>query len=197
MPKRQQRSKESKRARRTRSIVPRSVPVDSMVYQSSWFHPALTSDAKTGVIADWFSFSIQSSSEYSILASLFTEVKLISARVTFIPTESANGSVNHGAVQVGTDMIQNASTATVPGGFTDVQNLQNKLTLSTLNVRPTIYRVAVPSVMFANIAGDAPSTPTPYAGSPGVVKIYSTALTVSTVYFQVQQQAVWMLRGRQ
>lgn len=178
------------------SRIPLSIRTDQMYYSSTWNHSALSSDSKTGLLADWYSFSIQNSSEYSILASLFTECRLHSASVHFVPTQSANGSVLHGLLMIGTNMAENINNSSTPASFTDVQNLQKVQETTTLDIRPFTYNMRVPRLTYSVISIDSPATSTPWAGSPGVVKVLSTPLTASTNYFQVHQYAVWELRGR-
>lgn len=185
------------RIRRPKRQVPRSIATNEMILRTSWTQTSVTSGT-TGTMASWTSPSIIHSSEYSVVSSLFSEVRLRRATLIFTPTQSANGSVNHVALVVSCNMLLNENTGTDPASYTDVQNQTRPVRLSTLSVRPLNYRLTVPrDLEFANIAGDAPNPPTPWAGSPGIVRWYATGGTPSTVYFNLHIDAVYHLRGRQ
>lgn len=178
-----------------RSSVPRSL-ANSMIYKTSFVQSPLTSNG-SGVIANWNSPSISQSSEYSTIQSLFTQVRLIACEYTFIPAQT-NTSAIQGLLLLGTNMIQNQSTGVTPTNFSDVQNLTSVVKINTSRVTNFTYRMVVPKALeFASVTADAPSPPTPWAGCPGIIAYYSTALTASTVYFQIHIQAVYELRGRQ
>lgn len=181
-----------------RNIAPsRSPRLDEMVFRTSWTKASVTSGT-TGTMSSWTSPSIVNSSEYTVLQNLFTEIKLLKAHFIFTPTQSANGTVNHGLMVVSTNLLLNENTGTAPSGYIDVQNQSHPMRLSTLNVRPSTYKMAVPrNLEFANLVGDAPNPPTPWAGSPGIIRWYSDAGTASTVYFNLIVECVYHLRGRQ
>lgn len=152
----------------------------------------------TGTMASWTAGSIIHSSEYSVISSLFNEVRLRRLTAIIGPTQSANGTINHGTLIVGTNMIENESTGSTPGAYSDVQNLTKMQRISTLGVREVRYRVALPRRLeFASVASDAPNPPTPWAGSPGAFKWYGEGFTPSTVYFTLHFEAIYDLRGRQ
>lgn len=177
--------------------VPRAMRTNEMIYRTSWTATSLSSGT-TGTLSSWTDGSIIHSSEYSIVSSLFNEVRLKTATFIFTPTQSANGSVNHFALVVSTNMLLNANTGSDPGSYTDVQNQTRPVRLSSLSVAPLRYRFPVPrNLEFANIAADAPDPPTPWAGSPGIIRWYATGGTASTVYFNLHVDAVYHLRGRQ
>lgn len=149
-------------------------------------------------MASWTAPSIIQSSEYSVLSSLFTEIRLLRARFIFGPLQSANGTLAHGTLVVGTNMLENQNSGTIPTSYTDVQNQTHVVRISTLAVKEYNYRMTVPkNLEFANIAADAPATQTPWAGSPGVVKWYGSGVTVSTAFFTIHGEALWEVRGRQ
>jgi len=50
---------------------------------------------------------------------------------------------------------------------------------------------------FANFASDAPATPTPWAGSPGVIAVWGNGFTAATAFFEAFCEGSWILRGRQ
>jgi hypothetical protein len=175
----------------------RSPSLNSMIVRSTWTFPSLITST-TGTISFTMSPSIANSSEYSTYQTLFTEVKLVSFTVILTATELTNTSTSHGRLVISTNMLQNESTAVNPTSFGDVQNQTKPVRVSTYMVRPFRYRMPVPrGLEFANIVADAPNPPTPWAGSPGTVRMYAAQLTVSTNYFQLDGEAIWHLRGRQ
>jgi len=181
---------------KSRSPPSPSLGVNSMIYRTSWTQTSLSSGT-SGIMASWTSPSITHSSEYSVVSSLFTEVKLLSAKFIFTPVQAANGSVNHSALLVSTNMLLNENTGTDPASYTDVQNQVRPVRISTLDVKPLIYHMVVPRALeYANIAADAPNPPTPWAGSPGIIRWYSSGGTASTVYFQLHVETTYILRGR-
>jgi len=173
-----------------------SPTLNTCLFKGSFENSAIASGT-TGNISFTSSPSIASSTEYSTLQNLFTEVKLFAWRVYITATQAANGLVNHGQVNIGINMLQNLSVFVNPSGITSVENLTQARVISTLDVRPFIFNIAVPKLEYSSITADAPSPVTPWAGSPGVLQYWSTGLTVSTVYLDSQVQCVWFLRGRQ
>lgn len=158
----------------------------------------LVSDSKTGDIANWYAPTIANSSEYSILQTLFTEVRLLRARLILTPTQCVNGSVLHGEIVVSTNMLQNQANAVIPTGLTDVQNQTHPRRIMTSSVTPQIYVMPVPNALeFAPITADAPTISIPYAGSPGAIRMFGAPFTLDTTYFRVSFQCTWILRGRQ
>ncbi len=168
-----------------------------MLYRTTWTQTAMSSGT-TGTMASWTSPSIVNSSEYSVITSLFTEVKLIRAHFILTPTQSTNGSVLHGPLVLSTNMLLNQNTGVTPTAYSDVQNQTRPVRFSTLNVRPSTYVMPVPpDLEYASISADAPDPATPWAGCPGTIRWYATGLTASTVYFQLHIDCVYALRGRQ
>jgi len=95
-------------------------------------------------------------------------------------------------------MFMNFTNMTNPTAFTDVQNATNPRRVATYQVRIYTYRMPVPpGLEYAPINNDAPATSIPYAGSPGAVRIFGNGFSNTTNYFDVDVEAVWMLRGRQ
>ncbi len=172
-----------------------------MVFTSRWQFGQLTSGTSGILSASSIAPTITSSSEYSIVGSMFTEVKLLAATVIISPQVNAGSSVTSGRLIMGTNMIANATThASLPLAITDVQNLAKVrfYVLSQYNNNVFQYQMPVPrNLEFAGITQDAPVAPTPWAGSPGAVYVFANNLTVSTTYAIVDIQATWMLRGRQ
>jgi len=168
-----------------------------MTVRTTWTATSLVTGT-TGTMSSWTDSSIVHSSEYSVYSSLFTEVRLISSKYIFIPVQATNGTVVHGTVVVCTNMLENAATGSNPASYTDVQNGTRPIRLPTVAVRSINYNLPVPGGLeYANIAADAPSPATPWAGSPGTVRWYSTNLSVSTVYFNLHIESIYSLRGRQ
>ncbi len=191
-------SASQRRQRRPSRVNPRSrIPLNEMVVQTSWTKGSLSSGT-TGSVNSWTSPSIISSSEYSVYQALFTEVKLVSCKMIFTPTQATNGSVLHNTLVVATNMLENETTAVTPTGFGDVTNGTRPVRIASVSVRPFTYSMPVPpGLEFANLVADAPSPATPWAGSPGVVKWFGTGFTASTVYWTCHVVCVFHLRGRQ
>jgi len=174
------------------------MPLNEMVIRWSAAAGTLTTST-TGTIAFSEGFSIANSSEYSVLQSLFTEVRLVSANIVFSATGQTIASLVQGDMVIGTNLIENTNSMVVPTSATPVQNLTRFTRINTFTAsrKPFIYRAYVPNNLeFASLTADSPSTVTPWAGSPGTVKGWADALTVSTVYFKIQLQCIHHLRGR-
>ena len=174
---------------------------NDMIFTSRWEYGQLSSGT-TGVIsAANIAPTIQSTSEYSVLGTMFNEIKLLRCTIIFTPCINAGGSVTSGRLMVGTNMYANATThASTPLAATDVQNLARVRFIPVgTNVNTAVqYQMVVPrDLEFSGITQDAPSAPTPFAGSPGAVYIFANHLTVSVSYLVVDIQATWHLRGRQ
>ncbi len=183
------------RMRRTTSLV--SQPVNTMVYRTS-FQLGPLSSGTTGAMAESFGLSISSSSEYSTLQNIFTEVRLISAVIRFAAVQSNGSTTTQGIVWIGTNLVMNGTTFTLPSAVSNVSNCTRALTFPTNIVRPFIYVVPVPPALeFSNLTADAPATVTPWAGSPGVVQMWADHLTNSTAYLMASMQCTYLLRGRQ
>lgn len=191
-------SKQVRRARRkkTSSGLGKQMSFNEFKYKTSWTLPSVTSGT-AGTMSSWSSPSIIHSSEYSVIGNLFNEIKLLSCKFIFGPVQAANGSVAHGTLVVGTNMLRNESTGANPAGYGDVQNLVNARRISTLSVKETFYTLPVPSLTFSNLNEDAPNPVTPWAGCPGIVQWYGADVTASTAWFTVHVEATYYLRGRQ
>jgi hypothetical protein len=183
---------------RKKKYIPRPMPLNEMRYKTSWTVANLSSGT-TGIIASVAAPTIANSSEYSTVASLFTEVRLIRATLVIAPVQSSASGPMHSYLEVGTNMIMNATTFTTPTAFSSVQNTTKKRTYSSASTKIMYYKMAVPpNLEFANIAADAPATVTPWAGSPGAILLYGEGFTNSDAYFRLSfQDVVYHLRGRQ
>jgi hypothetical protein len=188
----------SKRKPKPRKIkIGPSLKNNEMFLRTSWTATSITSGT-SGTMSSWTSPTIYAASEYTVLQSLFTEVKLVKATFILTPTQATNGSVLHGALVIGTNMLENQNTAVSPTGYGDVQNLTRFKRVSSSDVRPVNYNFPVPNgLQYAAITADAPNPATPWAGSPGAFKWYASGFTASTVYFNLHVDCLYHLRGRQ
>jgi len=168
-----------------------------MIYDTRWEYGNLTSSTAGNIAAGNISPSIVSSSESSQLAALFGEIKLLSCRVIFTAKANSIGTVAQGRIMIGTDMFTNASNPVTVTNITLVQNLTRPATVTSAIVRPYIYRMQVPELEFSVISADAPSPATPWAGSPGNVRVWGDNFTPSTVYFSVDVMTTYWVRARQ
>jgi len=190
------RRKTPKTRRKARKGVPRGLGLNSMMLKTAWTLPAITTGT-TGTIAYTSSPSIANSPEYSVLQSLFTEVKLVRFTVVLTPIAVGLASIVHGSVIMGTNMRMNQAIAVNPAAANAVENTTKVQYISTTRLNPIFYRAPVPrDLMFSDLVADAPNPVTPFAGSPGTVLIFGTAMTVSTAFFAISQRAVYILRGR-
>jgi hypothetical protein len=169
-----------------------------MFYKTAWTCPILASGT-SGVISAVSSPTIQNSSEYSVIAALFSEVKLIRATVEICSIQNTpNSSVGHGRVYLGCDWLFSNSTYTLPTGYSDVQNTTALKKLHTYGTNVVGWKYPVPTgLTFSAIDKDSPATQTPWAGSPGCAIFFATGLTVSTNYLTFDfSDVVYHLRGR-
>jgi len=191
---------EKGRKRSTKTKMPYTSPmVNQMWYTSSWTVTSLASGT-TGAISSAIGVTIQSSSEYSALSTIFSQIRLHRATLmigTRIPNDSSV-TTSHARILIGTRMDANANSLSAPTTWSGVQNTVNTKELSSYNrYNSTSVELKVPSNLeHANINADAPATPTPWAGSPGAWYIYGDGFTNSTVYFTVIVKAMWHVRGR-
>jgi len=181
------------------SRVPRVIGFNEMRLKTAWSHAALVSGT-TGTLSDFISPTIQNSNEYSTVASLFTEVKLLGMVIHLIPkipTLAASTATAASTLTVGTRYDVNMNTASVPTTLDQVINSSHVIDFSTASLRTLKYRMSVPrGLEFSVISQDAPNPGTPWAGSPGVVLFFGTGYIPSTNYFDVRVYASYHLRGR-
>ncbi len=156
----------------------------------------LTSTA-SGNITSFVGFSIQGSTEYSNLSAIFTTVKLLNVTVTITPLIPTSTASAHSRIILSTRWDNNENTAANPANIDGVQNGNKVQTMLSSSIRPLVYRPPLPkSLDFAAIGSDAPSTVTPWAGSPGAVMIWGNGFSNSTLYFKVDMEGVYHVRGR-
>ncbi len=162
--------------------VPKPVPTNSMIVRSAWTEAGLLSSSG-GVISATIGASISSTSEYSVLSSLYREVRLLSQTVEFWMLNPYGTTTQSGLIVSGTDLKENSTTYTLPTAYLDVYNTPDAQTFSKAIARKVVIRRYVPrNLDFANIDADAPTLPVPYAGSPGVLKFIATGATASTTF---------------
>ena len=94
-------------------------------------------------------------------------------------------------------MTFTASTYALPTAYSAVLNLRNPLSENTWRNTPFTYSYRIPSVDHSLITADSPTTPTPWAGSPGALVIFADDLSVTTTYYRVNATGVWHVRSRQ
>ncbi len=180
--------------------VPRSIPTDTLVVRTSWTLPALSSGT-AGELSSSISSSIQNASEYSVLASLYREVKLVSHDIEFFwynPYSTSGTNAVTTTVVLGTDMRMNGTTFTLPTAYIDVYNASDRRTFARTNPMKVRFRRQVPkNLEHTNIADDCPTLPVPYAGSPGVIQVFSSGNQVSTQLTTILLcSATYHLKGR-
>jgi len=184
-----------KRPGKKRQMLPRS-PIGMLTYQNRFEVGVLTSGT-SGTISFSVSPTIQGSSEYSGLSTLFSEVRLVSAMLTIATRSPAVTSIFHGSILIGTNMEMNATTFTAPTSTVSVQNLERKAEYSTSALTVQRYKMRVPAALdFQPIGGDCPTIPSPYAGSPGMILGWADNLTASTSYFICHLTTIHICRGR-
>jgi len=185
-----------KRKRTGGTPVPRNFPYNEMLLKTAWSHFALTSNG-SGVLGDFIGPTITNTNEYSTIASLFTEVKLMACEIHLISRNPYSTGTTSSTITLGTDMGINNATAVAPTTIDNVINSSNVKDFASTNPRPVTYVMSVPkSLEFSAIAADAPNPVTPWAGSPGAVLIFGTGMANTTAYFDVRVYATYHLRGR-
>jgi len=191
-------SEKKKQSRRQRRRVPRSLALNEMMLLTRWEAKNELSSGTSGTISATYSPSIQQSSEYSTLQNLFVEVKLVRCTVTFTGIAVTNTSVEHGRMWCGTNYSYTFATFTNPTNAAGAQNTTRCQRIPTYLTRAYQYNYPVPPKLdYSLITADSPTTPTPWAGSPGAIVVWAEALSASTKYFNVDFSVVYHLRGRQ
>lgn len=179
--------------------VPRGPSANTMIYTAGYEYGNLAANTSGVLSSADISGSITAfdSTEYTYVTGLFSEIKLLNLTVTF--TCCSVGGQNRSRALIGTDMNSNYTThASTPLTAQQVYNLP-RLVYLQLNdtVEPFQYQMIVPrNLEFSSITNDAPTVPTPYAGSPGCVYVFANDLSASRVYLKVDVRATWLLRGR-
>jgi hypothetical protein len=189
-------SKRPKKSSSKRTKLSRRLSDGNVIPYRQQFSQTLTTGT-TGVMSTSISPSISQSSEYSTIQALYTEVKLLACRVRFTAT-AAISQISHGRVVLSTNMLMNENSLTLPTNVLAVQNQKRVKTMITTSLGVQRYNMFVPlGLEYSNIVADAPATPTPWAGSPGVILFYSSGLNNSTTYFLADVEVFYLLRGRQ
>jgi len=189
--------KKSKKKGRSKRSVPRGMPTNEIIYKCSWTAGLLTSGTSGAISSSGLGFTIQNSTEYSALSTIFSEVKLLSAKVCFT-ARGTYSATNCSRLMGGYHVEYNSTTFTNPTQFSSVANLQKRFTLSSNIIRPFIYKVPVPKNLdFTAINADCPTLQTPFAGSPGTVMVYGTNFQASQDYFTVDYlDVIYYVKGR-
>ncbi len=180
--------------------IPKQIPTDSVILRTSFTVAALTSDG-TGLISQSIGASISQASEYSVLASLYREVRLLSFKLDFFfYYPYVNSGTNNGTalIVIGTDMRMNSTTFTLPTQYLDAYNLSDRKLFARTNPRQITFERQVPkNLEYTNIADDCPTLPVPFSGSPGVIQIVSLGNIASITHTTVLLcSATYQLRGR-
>jgi len=206
MDKKSQNSKPRRRrtGKKPKSVFGKLMPFDSKLlnerfYKSSYSEATLSSST-AGAITSSIGVSIANSSEYSLLTSQYTEVKLVRARLKIMSRRPLDSSVTAltARIGIGTNMIMNNTTFTLPSSANDVNNLPDVAFYMSCAIVPRTKELIVPKdLMYSNLTADAPATVTPWAGSPGTFQVYGSGFTPSLDYFIIQLDVIWHLRGRQ
>ncbi len=174
--------------------------LNEVLVNSRWEYGQLASNSSGVLSAADISPSIATASEYSNFAVLFSECKLVSCRVVFGPSYNTSQTPTLTTAIVGTAMDDNLNShASTPLTITQVQNLARKkqFTIGQYTASVRQYQMMVPRALeFSLIGSDAPSTPTPWAGSPGCVRIFADHCQTSTNYLIIYVETVHHLRGR-
>ncbi len=191
-------TKQKKRQPRQKfSNIPKHVPTDSAIIRTSYTSTALSSDT-AGTLSSSISASIQSASEYSVLSSLYREVRLKAQTLQFFWASPYNTGSQTYLVMMATDMRYNGTTFTSPTQYLDVYNISDRKLHSRSNPRLVTFRRQVPrDLEFSNIEADCPTLPVPFSGSPGVIQIFGSGLPVSTAATTtIFITATYEVRGR-
>jgi len=159
-----------------------------------------------GAISYTTGLSIQESLEYSSLAAIYSEVKLVRALFFLTPvlpygyTDGSYSTIVYerpAPIYAGSDIRYNSTTAST-SSISAIIGLPNLRIFQPFFARPNMQIPAyIPrGLEHALLSADAPTVPTPYAGSPGILTVASVGLSNSTTYFNVIVRATYHLRGR-
>ncbi len=194
MPKNQKRRKAPKQKF---ASIPKQVPTNTTIIRTTYTSSALSSDT-AGTISSSISASIQSASEYSVLSSLYREVRLKAQTLQFFWASPYNTGSQAYLVMMGTDLRYNGTTFTSPTQYLDIYNIADRKLFARTNPQLVTFRRQVPrDLEFSNIEADCPTLPVPFSGSPGVIQVYATNAPVSTAATTtIVVTATYELRGR-
>ncbi len=164
--------------------IPKQVPTDTFILRTTYTSAGFTSGTD-GTISSSISASIQSASEYSVLSSLYREVKLMSQSLSFFwlnPYATSGTSATTGLMCCGTDMSMNGTTFTSPTTYIEVYNCTDRRWFCRTNPGQITFRRRVPrDLEHTLISADCPTLPVPFAGSPGVIQVLSVGNNPSTL----------------
>lgn len=183
---------------RVPAMYPNDKRLSIIFYQAAWTNAAIVSST-SGMISSNHAPTIQNSSEYSSISNIYARVRLIAFQTTitsYVPND-VSATTLHNRVLVGYDVDMNATTNTLPTQAIEVENLTRvKLVMSASRYPVTYWADVPPNLEYSLINADAPTLPSPFAGSPGVVKIFGLGFTASTQYLNVHCRAIWQLTSR-
>jgi len=149
-----------------------------------------------GVLAGAAGFTIQFSTEYSALSSVFAECKLLGVVVIITPIY-ATSTVAQSQIIIGLNKGQNATTNSPPSSFSGVENLRGNVTVASAYPGRTTIKVNLTRVKnFLPLNGDCPTDPLSDSGSPGALLWYGTGFEASTNIFTMFYRCTWLLRSR-
>ncbi len=185
--------------------VPRTIKTDSAILRSAFALAPINTDTSGVAISTVVGASISQTSEYAAMGSLFKEVRLLAFEIKlgflYVHNNDSKGYNPGTMVVMGTDPTMNTNNSSDPTSYNDVQNrpdVQYYISNKEGIIRKRM-RVA-PNLEFLPLTADAPTTPTPFAGSPGVIAIYgngwNTGGTGAPVTTYVLCFGTWELRGR-
>lgn len=149
-----------------------------------------------GVIAGAFAFNPTGTSEFSTLATLFTSVRIVQAKMTWInmnpSTELAAAGVT---LKPALLIASNANlTAAVPASATDVQDNPDSEIFSLSQAVPFTKKSRRYDNAFALCSAPIPG---PYAGCYGEFLWYQSTASVSTKYADLLFEGVYEFTARQ
>lgn len=183
--------------KRNKYVIPRNPLLNETLITVGWTNSAVTSGT-AGTIAVTSGFSIQETTEYSAIANLFGEVRLVAAQVIFISGRATDTTTVNAQMYMGYDIRYNSVTASNPTSRA-LQMALPKFTLWNAQGAVKALRVNVPipkNLEFTRVDSDTPSAPVPYAGSPGVWSIWADGAAASTGYASWDTRATYHLRYR-
>jgi len=190
-------SRPQRKRKGKRSMIPRAPRLNETVMRLGWTNSTVSSGT-SGTISQTSGFSIQESTEYSALANLFGEVKLLSATMFLVSGRANDTTTANAQIYMGYDIRYNSVTATNPTSRANQMALPSFRLWNPMNAtRPLVVRMPIPkNLEFTRIDQDTPTTVIPYAGSPGVWSMWADGAAVSTGYASSDTRAVFWLRYR-
>lgn len=155
---------------------------------------AVTSTAG-GVITGAFAYNPNGTTQFSSLSSLFDNVRIVDAEITWInmnpSTELAAAGVTlKPAILIGTN---NGLTASVPASAADIQDNADSELFSTSQAVPFRKRASRMNNEYALCSAPVPG---PYAGCYGQFNWYQSTASVTTKYADVLFEGIYEFTAR-